>query len=176
MNIKISKHFITGNPIGNLHRKRHSLILVEDQEGKYLFGEKANFYPDGIVRLIGGGLDESEDSEIGAMRELAEETGLHLEVGQLKEVAQIPISASTTQGEKNITVYLYYYKLQKGENLIFADDISSICALSREEFKNLIIRFEELNGIHELGKDTFDWKDYGQIYSYIHQIAYEFIV
>lgn len=54
MNKKLSKYFQTGNPIGNLYRNRHALILIEDQENKYLVGEKKNFYPEGIVRLIGG--------------------------------------------------------------------------------------------------------------------------
>lgn len=34
-----------GNPIGNLYRKSHVLILVQDEEGSFVLGKKKDFIP-----------------------------------------------------------------------------------------------------------------------------------
>lgn len=90
-------------------------------------------------------------------------------------MAEIQINANTTQGEKSITVYLYFYKLQDGDVLKYADDISNINSLPKDGFKDLIAKFENLKGFHEMGEDKFNWADYGQIYGYIHQVVFDYI-
>ena len=47
--IKISK------PFGNLYRNRCVLVAAFDDSHNLLLGAKPDFYPPGIVRLLGGG-------------------------------------------------------------------------------------------------------------------------
>lgn len=48
--IKISK------PFGNLYRDRCVLVAAFDDKHNLLLGAKPDFYPPGIVRLLGGGI------------------------------------------------------------------------------------------------------------------------
>jgi 8-oxo-dGTP pyrophosphatase MutT (NUDIX family) len=175
MTTTLTKHFITGNPLGNFSRKATTLILIEDTRNNYLFGEKSNFYPLGILRLIGGGLDPHEEPASGAIRELFEETGLTINDKNLDKIATITINATTTSGEKTTDIHLYYLKLNPNQNPHHADDISAIVPLTKTEFKDLINNFHNLTGTHSNQNSNFEWADYGQIFGYIHQIAYDYI-
>jgi hypothetical protein len=46
---------------GNLLRKKHVLVVIQNHSGNVLLGQKPDFYPEGICRLIGGGIEEGED-------------------------------------------------------------------------------------------------------------------
>lgn len=46
---KYTINVITGKPIGNLYRDRHVLILVQNKEGNFLLGEKADFYAETYI-------------------------------------------------------------------------------------------------------------------------------
>jgi len=48
--------------------------------------------------------------------------------------------------------------------------------ISEVEFMSLIQKFENLQGTHKFGENSFDWSDHGKIYAYIHKIAYNFIM
>ncbi|MDQ6985041.1 MAG: NUDIX domain-containing protein [Candidatus Dojkabacteria bacterium] len=63
-------------PYGNLFRKRHTLIVCKDLDGKFLLGNKPDFFPEGITRFLGGGIDEGEEEASSAARELSEELGI----------------------------------------------------------------------------------------------------
>jgi 8-oxo-dGTP pyrophosphatase MutT (NUDIX family) len=175
MPTKLSNHFVIQKPIGNLYRPKHAYILIADNDNQYYFGEKKNFYPDGIYRLIGGGLDGDEEPLLGAFRELEEETGLKPDPVNIVNIAEIEITASTLEGQKSMTAYLYYYKLQDDDKMVPADDISNIKSMTKDEFLDLITKFKDLNGEFCNDDRRFAWQDYGQIYGYIHQIAYDFI-
>ncbi len=41
--------------------------------------------------LVGGGVDKEEDFRIGAVREIAEETGLHIDQNQLKHLGEVEL-------------------------------------------------------------------------------------
>ncbi|OGZ27960.1 MAG: hypothetical protein A2365_02815 [Candidatus Nealsonbacteria bacterium RIFOXYB1_FULL_40_15] len=77
LNIKVQKAF------GNLYRKKLALIAVQDLEGNILVGSKPNFYPEGISRLLGGGVKNGEDKKRGALRELEEELGVIATINEL---------------------------------------------------------------------------------------------
>lgn len=60
-------------PFGNLYRERHTLLLIVDRNGMIITGQKPGFYPDGITRLNGGGVDPEETFKQAAIREIREE-------------------------------------------------------------------------------------------------------
>ena len=62
-------------PFGNLFRDRCVLIAAFDSNQRLLLGAKPDFYPPGIVRPLGGGVNNGEQVNDAMCRELAEETG-----------------------------------------------------------------------------------------------------
>jgi hypothetical protein len=167
LDIKIQKAF------GNLHRKKHALIAVRDLENNILVGTKPSFYPEGISRMIGGGIDESEDECVGAARELEEELSIKAAVNELIPLLQVNVHAEDLEGEifENST-YIYFYQL-KDNKYKAADDIESIVKLSLEGLKELGDKFERLDedNWYKGVEGTFGWEDYGKMYGPIHKFT-----
>jgi 8-oxo-dGTP pyrophosphatase MutT (NUDIX family) len=164
-----------GKPFGNLYRKRHILILCMDLEGNLLLGNKPYFYPEGISRMIGGGLNENETSVNGAIREIEEELGIQIDESDLKQVAEVNIEAETIDGIKNLITYIYFYQVKKDDILKPGDDVKSIAKLNYEEYENLISRYLNLIGNFDGDGESFEWIDYGKVYGPIHQIALDWV-
>lgn len=87
LDIKIQSAF------GNLYRKKLALIAAIDLEGNILIGSKPNFFPEGISRMLGGGVKDDEDERLGALRELEEELGVNATVEDLKPLLQVNVHA-----------------------------------------------------------------------------------
>lgn len=52
---------LEGEPFPNLkYRTKLVLLLCRDFENKFILGAKTGYYPDGIVQMLGGGIDEGE--------------------------------------------------------------------------------------------------------------------
>ncbi len=169
LDIKIQKAF------GNLYRKKLALIAVRDLDGKILIGSKPNFFPEGISRMLGGGIQEDEDERLGALRELEEELGVTATVDELKPLLQINVHAEDKDG--NIfdnSTFIYFYQL-KDNNYKAGDDVKSIVKLTVDELYELGEKYEALagdnwyNGIE--GKHS--WGDYGKVYGPIHKYTAE---
>jgi 8-oxo-dGTP pyrophosphatase MutT (NUDIX family) len=172
--IGISLTFKTVPPI--LLRRRQALILLRDQQGKFILGTK-DHYPDNIVRLVGGGINDGEDSLTGAVRELGEELGIKVDSEKLVELAMI---RPTIQLEANefsqkypspieFETYLYFYQLND-EILHPSDDLDGVVHLTKLQYQQLIENYLELSeDIHP--KLGFSWADYGRYYSFVHDIA-----
>ena len=72
--IKISK------PFGNLYRNRCVLVAAFDDSHNLLLGAKPDFYPPGIVRLLGGGVDEGENIKDAACLLFLELSGVAVHI------------------------------------------------------------------------------------------------
>ena len=160
-------------PFGNLYRKRLALIAVEDSEGNILVGSKPNFYPEGIYRMIGGGVDENENPIVGAQRELKEELGIDIEISDLKLLLQVDVHAVDKEGkEYNNSNFIYFYQLK--DNIYRAgDDVKSVVKLSIEELGKLGDKYENLgeDDLFRNETENYNWKDYGKVYGPIHKLT-----
>jgi 8-oxo-dGTP pyrophosphatase MutT (NUDIX family) len=156
---------------GNLYRKRHVLLLVHDSHGNVYTGAKANFYPENISRLLGGGMDEVESPITAALRELKEETGLDVKAEELHLFVEVQILAHTPEQDFNLTTYMV--RLQTNSQLIADDDVSSIMKLTIPELYKLADAYEAfpLDSWYIDGDYKHTWSDYGKVYGPIHRIA-----
>ncbi len=109
---KCELKFDVKKPFGNLFRKKCVLIAAQDSEGNILIGAKPYFYPPTISRLLGGGVDQGESFEQAALRELEEELGVKVEVGDLVPLVIFETTARDENGKE-------YYN----ETAIFKADI-----------------------------------------------------
>ncbi len=161
-------------PFGNLFRSRHVLILIRDQDGLFLLGDKPGFYPKGVVRLIGGGVSDKESFPEAATRELNEELHLKKSPTELYPLAVITTDADTAKQHFKLTTSIYFLQLHD-ENVIPDGDISRITRLNARGMRRLIKRYYNLddNDWYHGPEGNYSWGDYGKIYGYIHEIAFE---
>jgi 8-oxo-dGTP pyrophosphatase MutT (NUDIX family) len=160
--------------LGNLLRPRHALIVLRDTKGNYLLGSKPKLYPEHIFRLIGGGIDDSENPIEGAVREIQEELQLQVTSENLTPIAEIITTGTLENTVYKNTTYLYELVVKDIERLVPSDDIEALESMNRDELQALIERYKNLS--HEFRYKTDDgyghcWGDYGEMYSFIHQKA-----
>ncbi|MBP9699778.1 NUDIX hydrolase [Candidatus Woesebacteria bacterium] len=165
-----------------MKRGRHALIMVRDQDGKYILGAK-DIYPAGIVRFVGGGLEEKEDPRAGAARELQEELGLSVHPSAFKLIATIvaDISEESTNKIYQFTTYLFGISCDSYD-IRANDDLDGFKSLTAQGMKELIDRYSALSSDLIIMRsknplsseeEQFRWSDYGKLYGEIHKIGLE---
>ncbi|HKY74240.1 MAG TPA: NUDIX domain-containing protein [Patescibacteria group bacterium] len=155
-----------------MRRKRHVLLVLKDQEGKYVLGGK-NEYPKGIVRFIGGGIHAGEDPARGAVRELEEELRIVVPSDKLEHLATIQTTVQTERETLSFTVYLFFLALTDQE-LHPSDDVDTIARLDQHELNTLISNFYHLptDLVHKRpDEESFRWSTYGELFGKIHEIG-----
>ncbi len=170
-NIKIKVE----SAFGNLYRKRLCLIVVRDLVGNILVGSKPNFYPAGIYRMIGGGVDENENPVVGTQRELKEELGIDADIKDLNLLLQVDVNAIDAQERIfNNSNFIYFYQL-KDNNYKAGDDIKSVIKLTINELYMLGEKYETLSedDWFKNEMENYNWKDYGKVYGPIHKLTAE---
>lgn len=167
LNIKVDQAF------GNLYRKQCVLIAVKDGSGKILTGAKPAFFPPGITRLLGGGVDEGEDVLLAASRELEEELGVTISPEQFTPLAQFNTSAIDTAGKEFYNETFLFGANIEDSAYRPGDDVKQIIALSTEEISALAEAYENLpvSLWYRGNEGDFSWHDYGKLYSVIHKIT-----
>lgn len=158
-------------PFGNLFRDRCVLIAAFDSNQRLLLGAKPDFYPPGIVRLLGGGVNNGEQVNDAMFRELAEETGASVPQSKIHILCKFIIQATDSQGKvyRNETYVAYVDGKLKSANP--GDDVKQLVAYTRHDLHELINAYERLNrnlwykGI----EGEFSWYDYAQVYAPIHR-------
>jgi 8-oxo-dGTP pyrophosphatase MutT (NUDIX family) len=153
-------------------RKQHALILLQNDKGNFLLGMK-KIYPEGIFRMVGGGMEPDEPPYKGAQRELEEETGLKAGIHEVYHLSTVlaQIDETSTGESVEFVTHLFYYNCGN-QKLKPSDDLDGIKEVTRTELEALIERYLELPKTIDPNKG-FAWYDYGQLYSQIHQIALE---
>ncbi len=163
---------IIQNPIGNLYRKNHVLILLKTSEGNLVLGQKQGFYPEGISRMFGWGIDEGEEPIRAAKREILEETQIDLPMENFTPLCKVITQATTLEWDMTMNTYIYS-ALIDAEHIRPSDDVDGISTLDKESFKEMVSTMYNLSGTYETEKFCFDWGDWGKIYGYIHEKTYE---
>ena len=145
------------------------MILLRDADKHYILGNK-EMYPDGICRMLGGGVEAEEDVDLAAARELVEETGLEVSPDKLVKLGEVT-SQHTDKSAKQVTFisHIYFHDCGRAE-LKPADDVDELCYLSQNEYEKLVERFAMLPMTidEEVG---FAWGDYGKLQSFVHAFA-----
>lgn len=162
-----------------MKRGRHALIVVKNDQGKYLLGAK-DIYPKGIYRFVGGGIDKGEDPILGAAREIEEELLVKVQPTELKVLAKF--TAYITSNPKNYVFETFVFFLDLGKRTPTAsDDIQSLVSLTKEEVRDLAERYKALpTDLATIAKSesrdsTFRWSDYGAFYGEVHKLAMELV-
>lgn len=159
------------NPIGNLYRKNHVLVLIVTIDGSFILAKKLGFYPNHIARMLGGGIKENEDPRAAARRELLEELALPLDEKAFRKLGEVETHAQTTEGLMCMTTHLYTVALPKDADMVPGDDITGIARYTREEYIMLVGSMNELHGEYVTDTFSFSWHDWGKIYAPIHEFA-----
>ena len=167
---KITLHSV----FGNLIRPQHVLIILRDNQGNYLLGVKPDFYPAGIYRFPGGGVEANESPQQAVRREFQEEIGIKPVANDIKLLAQIVTRGIWDKQTFKNTTYLFEYRLKPTDKLTPGDDITALKIHSREELVKLIDAYRSLgldDWYIENNEKLHNWFDYGQMYAYIHEVA-----
>lgn len=161
-----------------MKRGRHALIVVKTKEDKYVLGAK-EYYPEGIYRFVGGGLDKGEDPLTGAVREVEEELKIQIDATELQPLASFVVNIQNAT--EDVTFITYLYGLTLGKQTIQAsDDLDGLVYFTKEEVLELVDRFKHLSPesksvANTSAKETqqFRWSDYGEFYAEVHKKAME---
>jgi ADP-ribose pyrophosphatase YjhB (NUDIX family) len=105
--------------------------LVYDEQRRLLVVQRANEPGRGLWSLPGGRVEPGEDDPTALTREVAEETGLEVEVG--------PLVGSVERDAPGGRIYVIrdYQASAVGGSLVAGDDATDAKFVNREEFENL---------------------------------------
>ncbi|HKC04598.1 MAG TPA: NUDIX hydrolase [Patescibacteria group bacterium] len=162
-------------PFENLrYRDRTVLILCRDAQGKFILGAKHGYYPQGIVRMLGGGVDNGENVVDAAIRETEEEIGIKADPSELTELAEIEVTGTYKNKTYKTKMFVYFLNSDKDDYLA-GDDVSEVVRYAEQEYRNLIKRFFELkpDDIYKSSTKEFSWGDFGKVYGFVHQVTLE---
>lgn len=165
LKIKVEK------PFGNLFRRECVLLAVFDHENKLLMGEKPQFYPPMITRLLGGGVGDGEASKSAAVRELAEELNVKVVESELRKRAVFTIHAIDADGNSyNNSTYLYSVYIGAQEYKA-GDDVKFISKFNQDDLRILVKSYASLSKTlwYKGAEGEFSWYDYAQVYGPIHK-------
>ncbi|MFA6158021.1 MAG: NUDIX hydrolase [Candidatus Paceibacterota bacterium] len=171
MNNLITEKVVINNPIGNLYRKRHVLVLVIDKNSNFILGKKKDFYPDHVARMLGGGIKENEDPKIAAKREIEEELLASIPIESFRELCSVITSAATSEGDMEMQTWIYSVRLPDSADIKPSDDITGIQIFTQKQYESLIKDIMDLSGEFVTDKFSFLWADWGKIYGPIHKYA-----
>ncbi|GAB2671493.1 NUDIX hydrolase [Kribbella swartbergensis] len=115
----------------NAHRVDCVGALVYDEQHRLLLVRRANEPSRGLWSLPGGRVEPGEDDPAAVAREVAEETGLTVKVGEL--VGEVEREGPNGQ----LYVIRDYAAEPVGGTLTPGDDATDAKFVSRDEFENL---------------------------------------
>jgi 8-oxo-dGTP pyrophosphatase MutT (NUDIX family) len=165
-------------PFGNLYRPQSVLLACFNNDGQVAVAGKSNYYPQGIMRLPGGGVEVGETIERASRREALEELTIDpAECGLVEIASKVKIRATATDlKDQGFQTEVYTVACQVNDcHPIAGSDINSLAWLDQRQFRSLVSRMEKLDQKLQRASDgeKFFWADYGRIYGQIHLATLE---
>ena len=154
-----------------MRRKHHALIALRDADGSFILSRK-EVYPVGIYRLIGGGVEEDDEtSQHAAARELSEETTLTADAADLTPVCRVKAHIFEEKSAEtfDFTLDLFEYYLPDDQTLKLRDDeLEKVRSFTKADVESLITEYESLPDtvVPDYG---FAWGDYGKLFGPVHR-------
>lgn len=139
------------------------VLFIRRRDGSLLLHTK-DFYPDGAVRVPSGGIKAHEPVLAALRREIAEETGLEIEIERLVAVVDFTIRLGDTRIE--YPSYSFLLRESSGE-LKTADNDEHIAGFSQVAFEDLhevATSLETLSG---------EWREWGAFRAIPHRLVAE---
>lgn len=157
-------------PFGNLYRSTCVLIALGTQTGEILVGAKADFLPPGFLRLLGGGVNEGEQIELAALREVKEETGVVVNPLHLVPLFTLQTAARDAEGNSFFNETHVFFAPIGAASYTPTDDVSEIVGLTIAQLQVLGEQYGMLQDHlwYRKGEREFRWSDYGKMYGIIH--------
>jgi 8-oxo-dGTP pyrophosphatase MutT (NUDIX family) len=146
-------------------RKRQAevVLLLRRCSGRYLVHTKS-FYPQGIYRLLSGGIKPGEDLVAAVQREASEETNLDERIERFLGILRYRF---LWQGQSQpFTSYLFGLA-ELGGTLRTNDSSESISAYREVEMPELLALAAQLESL------PADWIDWGRFRAAAHRLAVE---
>lgn len=139
------------------------VLFVRRLDGSLLLHTK-DFYPPGALRVPSGGIKPGEPVLAALWRELAEETGLQVEIEQLVAVVEFTIRI----GEISMAYPSYCFLLREvsGE-LKTSDQDERISAFAQVPFEDLCRVAASLEGL------SGEWREWGKFRAIPHRLVAE---
>jgi 8-oxo-dGTP pyrophosphatase MutT (NUDIX family) len=163
-------------PFGLLKRGVDTaVVLVRDKQGQWVLGRKEGFYPEGIARMVGGGMDNGNPL-VDVQRELQEELGVVVDEDRLKPLIHAEIMAHLPNKEQ-VTASVFVFYAAIFEPIKAADDLTGLAYMADRDLHRLVEKYADLpddvliRGDESNGSGT--WADYGKIWGPIHKAAFE---
>lgn len=119
------------------------MLIVLNDENKVMVMTKEH-YPKGLYRIPTGGIEEKENLQKGAERELEEETGIKAKPKLIDKIEY------TSQGKTIFTTYLFLTKSsQKPESQDKNEKISGFKYLNKKELEEATAKLENMKYVKE---------------------------
>ena len=170
---KIPKYIIkiktSLEPFANLrYRKETVLILCQDEFGRFLLGAKPYLYPEGIARMLGGGVDENEDIKIAAQREIKEELNYSVKLDEIKPLCDVITRAESPTEKYEMTSHVFYINVDS-KKVSPGDDVKNILYLNEKEYIEMANKLLTLSPdlIYNGQEGRYSWADFGKVYGFI---------
>ncbi len=137
-----------------MNRKAEVVLVIQNKENKILLMNK-KFYPEKVFRLPTGGINENEEPEQAAIRELKEETGI-TEKPELIETIEYT--------ENNQTFFTsYIFLIKSNQKPACEDENEQITQFKYVTPNELTKTIEKLNNL------TGKWNTWGKFRTITHK-------
>jgi len=156
-------------PFANLrYRKSTVLIMCQDEFGRFLLGAKPYLYPEGIARMLGGGVDKNEDIKIAAQREIKEELNYSISLDKIKPLCDVITYAQSPTNKYEMISHVFYIHVDS-KKVSPGDDIKNILYLNEKEYVEMANKLLSLpqDLIYNDKEGHFSWGDFGKVYGFI---------
>jgi len=141
------------------------VLLLRRPNARYVVHSKS-FYPQGVYRLLSGGIKPGEDLVAAVTREALEETGLRVNVSRFLAI----VDHCFLWHNKSLCFVSYLFLLSEQEGVLRSGDPGE----SITDFREV-----SLDGLQQIAKQLEalppDWRDWGLFRASMHRLAVDLL-
>ncbi|MDO4738183.1 MAG: NUDIX domain-containing protein [Bacteroidales bacterium] len=130
-----------------------TVAIIENEKGEVLVARRAYEPAKGTLDLIGGFVDPGERSEEAIIREIQEETGLHVTEEQISYLFTLPNTYRFSDFLVHTTDAFFHVRIHSGMNIEAKDDVEACWWVKPQELDTTAI------GLDSVRKGVEKWLD-----------------